>query len=163
MRSNALETFSLASLNCRGLGDKTKRLTLFNWLKTKYKGLVLLQETHSTELYENQWEKEWGNKIFFSHGQSNSRGVAILSPINSDITLTNITKDTDGRILLIDYTVHETKFTVINVYAPTKDKVSLQNEFLENIRVMVENNGDKNIVVEEDFNTCLNPEFDKKG
>ena len=93
----------------------------------------------------------------------NSRGVAILSPINSDITLTNTTKDTDGRILLIDCTVHETKFTVINVYAPTKDKVSLQNEFLENIRVMVENNGDKNIVVGGDFNTCLNPEFDKKG
>ena len=143
MRSNALETFSLTSLNCRDLRDKTKRLTLFNWLKTKYKGLVLLQETHSTELDENQWEKEWGNKIFFSHGQSNSRGVAILSPINSDITLTNITKDTDGRVLLIDCTVHETKFTVINVSAPTKDKVSLQNEFLENIRVMVENNGDK--------------------
>ena len=76
--------------------------------------------------------------------------------------MTNITKDTDGRILSVDCTVHETKFTVINVFAPTKDKVSLQNEFLENVCVMVENNGDKNIVVGGDFNTCPNPEFDKK-
>ena len=57
MMSNVLETFLLISLNCRGLRDKTKRLALFNWLKTKYMGLVLLQETHSTELDENQWEK----------------------------------------------------------------------------------------------------------
>ena len=35
---NVLEMYSLGSLNCRGLRDKTKGLALFNWLKTKYNG-----------------------------------------------------------------------------------------------------------------------------
>ena len=44
-----------------------------------------------------------------------------------------------------------------------KIKYPLQNAFLENVRVMVENNGDKNNVVGGKFTTCLNPEFDKTG
>ena len=69
--------------------------------------------------------KEWGNNLFHMSSQI-AGGFAILASINYDIALTNITKDTDGRI-------HETKFTVISVYAPTKLKISSQNEFLENI------------------------------
>ena len=66
--SNALETFSLVTLNCRGLRDKTKRLALFNWLKTKYKGLVLLQEIHSTNCMKISGKTNGVTKLFFHMG-----------------------------------------------------------------------------------------------
>ncbi len=76
------EKLLLNSLNCRGLADGRKRRAIFQWLKTYHKGIVLLQETHSTSSCEKQWLSEWGGEIFFSHGNYNARGVAILLPKN---------------------------------------------------------------------------------
>ena len=41
------------SFNCRGLRDKNKRTQVFSWLKKKFKGVVLLQETHSINSDKN--------------------------------------------------------------------------------------------------------------
>ena len=75
------------SLNCNGLNDDVKRNAVFSKLKRSAAGTYLLQETHSTLKIEQQWQHEWGNKaMYFSHGASNSRGVAIIS----QITMTQI-------------------------------------------------------------------------
>ena len=37
----------LNSLNVRGLSNSKKRQTLFQWLNKSYKGITMLQETHS--------------------------------------------------------------------------------------------------------------------
>ena len=66
------ETININSFNTKGLGMKTKRIAIFNWLKTQYTGIYLLQETHSTSESVALWEREWGGKIIFSHGESNS-------------------------------------------------------------------------------------------
>ena len=36
------------SFNARGLRDSKKRRVIFHWLKSTYKGICLLQETHCT-------------------------------------------------------------------------------------------------------------------
>ena len=74
------ERLQLLSLNVRGIGDNTKRREVFRWLKRYHKGgdsIIMLQETHSTPNSELVWEREWGSKIYFSHGANNARGVAI--------------------------------------------------------------------------------------
>ena len=77
---NPMDKITVSSFNCRGLRDQKKRLAVFNWLKSKYKGLVFLQETHSMIEDKMIWEKEWGSNIYFGHGNTQSRGVAILIP-----------------------------------------------------------------------------------
>ena len=73
-----MASFEVLTYNCKGLGQKNKRQRVFNYLNDKVKnGVVLLQETHSTPECVTQWEKEWGGKMFFSHGTSNSTGTAI--------------------------------------------------------------------------------------
>ncbi len=75
--------FQIISLNCRGLRDNKKRLGLFNWLKRNnkhYNSLYLLQETHSNKESEQQWIREWGADILYSHGDCNTRSVCILMP-----------------------------------------------------------------------------------
>mgnify|MGYP000482719203 CR=1 FL=1 len=56
-------SLKLHSLNVRGMQNAIKRKTIVDWSKDKYHGICLLQETHSTENIESQWNKEWDGRI----------------------------------------------------------------------------------------------------
>ena len=62
------------------------------------------QECHSTTECEKIWQKNWDGKLFFSHGSSNSTGVAIAfsKALNIDINMNNISRDENGRILILE-------------------------------------------------------------
>ena len=156
---------TLNSFNCRGLRNKKKRLNIFHWLKTNHSGITALQETHTTSNDEQIWEKEWGGKIFFSHGWSNSSGVAILIPnkLLPDFKINNIETDRDGRLLILDCSISDNPFIIICVYFPTKDKVQQQLDYLKNFKKMINKYTGQNLLVGGDFNTCLNVKYDKKG
>lgn len=160
-----LQQLNINSFNCRGLRDKKKRLNIFKWLKKDHPGITLLQETHSTEADEKIWKNEWGGQIYFSHGKSNKRGVAVLIPneLNLEFSYIDGIRDQDGRIFLIQCEVEKLPLTIINVYAPTKDKQESQLEFLENLTCLISDYSDKNIIIGGDFNVCLDPDKDKKG
>ena len=59
--------------------NKDKRIKIFEYLKNNVipSGLIFFQETHSTYKDEKKWADEFGNQLFFSHGTSNSCGVAV--------------------------------------------------------------------------------------
>ena len=61
----------------------------------------LFQETHSTADVETRWQHEWGGKIIFSHGTSNSRGVAIVIRNWSNIAVNDVYHDEYGRVLIV--------------------------------------------------------------
>ena len=117
------------SFNVRGLAEKCKRNTVLQHLKKKYKGIYLLQETHSTAAIEKKWKGEFGGNIFYSHGTSGSKGVAILVPQYIDLCVHNEIKDSEGRFLVLDATINKARYVICNVYAPTKDKVTEQQSF----------------------------------
>ena len=71
--------------------------------------------------------------------------------------------DDNGRFILLDTTIDNCDVTIINIYAPTKDKESEQIEFLNFLYESLLDYGDKNIILGGDFNVCLNPLLDKKG
>ena len=128
------EMFNVLSLNVRGIGDGKKRREIFRWLKRYHSGgnsIVFLQETHSTTISEHVWQQEWGSKIFFSHGTSKARGVAILMPNKFNFDITELWKDDSGRILALILKTQEKTVNLVNIYAPTKDKSSEQIEFLK--------------------------------
>jgi hypothetical protein len=52
------KSIKITSLNVRGLRNTMKRHRVFNWLKTKYQGIIFLQETHTQPGDEMIWEKE---------------------------------------------------------------------------------------------------------
>ena len=158
-------SLKIHSLNVRGLQNVMKRKTIFEWLKVKYNGICFLQETHSTEKVETSWSKEWGGTIFYSHGSSNSAGVAILiSPQLSDtITINGFNSVIDGRIIVLDVTVQGKNMILINVYAPTKDKAKEQLELLNTLEVIVSEYADKSILIGGDMNVCLEPELDSSA
>ena len=72
-------------------------------------------------------------------------------------------KDNNGRFLLLNCKIDDNPLIIINVYAPTKDKHSLQINFIENIKSKIDEYSDKNIILGGDLNTYLNIKLDKKG
>ena len=158
-----LENISLRSFNCRGLGDGRKRRAIFQWLRNYHSGIVLLQETHSSQLLENQWRKEWEGDVYFNHGTNLACGVAILMPKNLVYTVNDQVIDNHGRFLLLDISTEDWNMVIINIYAPTKDHALEQIDFLESIQNIIPEYSDKNLVIGGDLNVCLNPQIDKLG
>ena len=125
--------------------------------------LIFLQETHSKIETENQWERECGGKMLFSHGSRNARGVAVLFRNGFDISIDSSKIDPQGRFLVVKAKIEDNMFILANIYAPNKDRCSrlffenLQNHLLE-FGISAENN-----IIGGDFNCPLNPHLDKKG
>ena len=77
-----LPSLSVVSLNVNGLRDHNKRRKVFLQLLGTGAQVFYLQETHTTPADEEPWRLEWeqqgGGQIFFSHGEFNSCGTAIM-------------------------------------------------------------------------------------
>ena len=161
----ASRNVKLSTYNCRGIGNGSKRHAVFNWLKHFHKGITLIQETHSVEKYESDWEKEWKGDIYFNHGTSKSCGVATLIPSGLELEVNNIKKDKEGRILILDMILESERIILGNVYFPTKDHPKEQLQMLLNLRAMLGEfkENDCNLVIGGDFNICQDPLVDKVG
>ena len=153
------------SFNTRGLRNKCKRNNIFKWLKTSHQGITMIQETHAISTDHDQWMNEWDGKIFYSDGESNSRGVATLIPKNllESFELIETKKDNNGRLLLVNCKIFEFEVILINVYSPTKDNPSGQDNFYKYLYEIIDTYSDKNILIGGDLNTYLNNNLDKKG
>ena len=127
----------LVTLNANGLRNAKNRCKLFRQLKGKGE-IVLLQETHSQPADEKYWSNLLGGgKMYFAHGDSNARGVAIYFDKTIDFQVKYTYRDEDGRLLIIVTEIDGIQICIINAYAPnlssnTNDRLAHEN-FFENI------------------------------
>ena len=61
--------------------------------------------------------KGWKN-IFHANGKQKKAGVAILISDKIDLEIKNITKDKEGRYIMIRGSIQEDDITIVNIYAP---------------------------------------------
>ena len=155
---------NILSLNVRGLkSDYIKRKKIFNIITNKHPDLALLQETHSIKAIERQWEQEWGGKIIFNHGTSNSRGVAILVAPKLNDSITDVTRDDEGRCIIVNILQNNTTYTIVNIYAPTQNYEKEQITLIQKVHNLLSSQNPENIIIGGDFNSVLNPAIDKRG
>ena len=160
LSSKEIAGLKVGSMNCNGLGDKTKLSKVLTWLSKKTEDIIFLQETHSTLESEVKWKKTWEGGIYFSHGASNSTGVAILIRKNEDIKVDNIRTICQGRVLLMEITYNTIKYCLVNNYSPNNDdKQFIENVFLETLG----RSRDDHLIMAGDWNTVLNNNLDKLG
>ncbi len=124
---------------------------------------MLLQETHSTPGDEVLWKREWGGDVYFSHGSSKSKGVAILIPPNADVKLNFSHVDPEGRYIIADIEYFNVNYIIGNIYAPTQDKEKEQIVLIDLLSNILAGIDAANIVFGGDFNIIMNPLLDKKG
>lgn len=104
---------------------------------------------------EKIWLSEWGGRGSFSHGRSNSKGVAILFSRGLDISITNTIKDTEGRFLILQATQGQDKITLVNIYAPTSNEVNNQTILLGKIHDILTNLEVHNLFIAGDLNVKM--------
>lgn len=150
-----MDPFKIITLNVNGIRLPSKRRALFTSLRKTKADFILLQETHSTHNDEVVWRAEWGGEIIFSHGRSNSKGVAILIKRSISLDITHLYLDTDGRYIIMQMPWGDEPITLINVYAPTSNDHSGQSALLNNLYTVLNNMEVHNIIIGGDFNTQL--------
>ena len=143
-----------------------KRLKLTEYFKSNITthGILFLQETHSSSDDEQKWRDNFGGNTFFSHGKRNSCGVLTSYIGTHNFVVNNQKTHNNGRILILDVTINDVNFVLINLYnANTEtEQVSVLNNLsslLEKFDVTLE----KNLIFAGDFHLLLNSKFDAKG
>ena len=163
-----VSSFNFVTHNVKGLGDKKKRLKQFKRLQdeVKNKGIIFIQETHSCEASHKKWINEFGkcNKLLFSHGKSNARGVATGFCGNFDYELKQSEIDPDGRFLIIEAIINEQAYILANFYNENDEKSQLKLfDKLDVAFGKFRDIGNKEIIWSGDFNLFFDERLDAEG
>ena len=162
----SFDNLNFITNNVKGIQSIKKKLKLIEYFKSKIttQGLLFLHETHSSSDDEQKCRNNFAGNNFFSHGKRNLCGVLISYIGTHNFVVNNQKTDNDGRILILDVTINDVNFVLINLYnANTEtEQVSVLNNLsslLEKFDVTLE----KNLIFAGDFNLFLNSKFDAKG
>ena len=115
--------------------------------------IILLQEVHSDKKSISQWETEWGSQWTCSHGETNARGVAILTSrkFSKIAKISNVISDKEGRMVLCNINVENQDFLVGSIYGHNTDNPVV----IENISCNISKYDAENIIIGGDFNFVL--------
>ena len=113
-----MNDLSFISNSVKGLQANSKWIKIFEYLKNYviWNGFIFLQEIHTSVKDEKTWNDEFEEKIFFSHGKTNSCRVAIGFVGTKALNILNIRHDNLGRILVIEVKTDDSVFVLINMY-----------------------------------------------
>ena len=117
---------------------------------------------HSIVFDEKRWQDELQGKLFFSHGYSNSCGLAIGFLGNMNFNVLNKIQDKDRRILILDVQVDDATFLLINLYNAICEQLNVLTtlcNFLSNITDL----HCKNIIFGRDFNVFFDTNYEAQG
>ena len=109
------------TLNIRGLGGKQKSKAVLDWLQNNAKGVTFLQETHSDENLAVKLEKiYWKGSLYYSHCNTNSKGVVILFHPTFTPELIDRFDDMNSRYFIMGVKLMDDIFVFANCYLPKK-------------------------------------------
>ena len=102
---------------------------------------------------------EWGSKIWFSHGNTNARGVAILFEKGMDYMVHNTIISEEGRFILLYITMAKSKWLLVNVYAPNKDDPTFFDQLFKEVDRFTPNY----VIIGCNMNFTFEPTFERYG
>ena len=151
--------FIVATINVNGISEHWKRREFFYYLHQKNIDIVFVQESHSTQENERRWSSEFGNKIWFDHGSSNSKGVMILINKKLNITVHNMITSKQGRYILLYVTILHRKWLLVNIYAPNIDTPTFFEELTKEVNRFTLDH----LLMAGDLNFAMDVNIDRLG
>ena len=120
MKKMVIGTYiSIITLNVNGLNAPTKRNRLTEWIQKQDPYICCLQETHLRPRDTYRLKVRGWKKIFHVNGNQKKAGVATLISDKIDFKTKTITRDKEGRYIMIKVSIQEEDITIVNIYAPT--------------------------------------------
>ena len=151
-----MNELKIASLSVRGLRQENKRKEMFTKFRKLDLDIICLQETHVTQTEHELIQKQWAGKCFFSKGEANSWGTAILIKSQNTLEIEQMYKDRVGRVVILKITYDQREFILANIYAPNGDDPDFFRELFHTIISFQI----PDIMIIGDFNIALNPALD---
>ena len=108
---------SIITSNVNGLNAPTKRHRLAEWLKKQDPYIYCLQETHFRPKNTYRLKVKGSKNISRANGKQKKAGVAIFISDKIDLKIKKITRDNEGRYIMIKGSIQE-EDTILNIYAP---------------------------------------------
>ena len=143
---------SIITSNVNGLNAPTKRHRLAEWLKKQDPYIYCLQETHFRPKNTYRLKVRGWKNIFHANWKQKKAGVAILLSDKIDLNIKKITRDNEGRYIMIKGSIQE-EDTILNIYAPNIGAPQYIRQTLTDIKGEI----DSNTIIVGDFNTPLTP------
>ena len=132
----------IATVNCRGIRDRAKRLAFFTHAKTLDIHVLCLQETYSMPQDEYVWRNDYGDKnqaVFNSNAEISRKtdaGTAIMLN-HPSLQFGNIRKDSGGRILTAEIQCDIFVFQVVVSMPPSLLPIQNKKGKDSSIRFMI--------------------------
>ena len=111
----------VSSANVQGLRNKLKCIDVMNYFLGDGTNILCLQDTHLLQDDEKYLKKKLNCDIILYGTKTSSRGVAVILNKNFEYKVKNITKDSDGNMLVIDLQLLEISVRIINIYGSNED------------------------------------------
>ena len=158
--------FEVVSYDVNGIGDDRKRRKKFNFLKkqTSNKAVIFMQEIHSTKATEKRFEYQWGGKMLFSHGTSNSTGVCICFRYNLEHKIIKVISDAEGRYIIANTEIQGNPYAHVNFYAPNTETGQIKTfQDLANRLSDLDADPECNYIFGGDWNLTFHTTMDSMG
>ena len=133
--------FLVITVNVRGLHKKSKKLSLFQWLKDNRIDIIFMQETYLLKKDEKSFVTKWRDIAIDLHRFSDfnhSRGVSIICRACLDIKVIDKWDSGTGRLLIVNFELEGFILTCVNVYAP--NEISRRKIFFAFSKSMIQQN-----------------------
>ena len=152
--------------NVKGLQSTHKRLKMFEYFRNLLSpnGIIFLQETHSSINDEKNWCDEFKGELIFSHGKTNSCGVAIGYFGSQQFTIESKKTDHGGRILVLEASLEDKKYILINIYNSNTESEQIETlEHLNRILNTIDYSHEKHIILGGDLNIFFDSSLEASG
>ena len=109
-------------------------------------------------------KKSGNDHLFFSHGSTNSCGVAIGFCRLISLHIIDKKSDENDRILITDVKVNDEKFLLVNLYSSNTESEKIKTlDTLKNLVEDIDNISDKKIILGRDLNLVFDCNLEACG
>lgn len=113
-----VDKLKMVSWNVRGMNNKFKRASVFQYLKQSKPHIILLQETHLDGNRVMSLRKPWIQRALHSTYSTFARDVSILISKSVPCTIHRVITDPGGRFVAVAINVYHYQILLVNVYVP---------------------------------------------
>ena len=136
-----------------------KRRITFKYIREEKCDIACLQETYLTDELLTEVKRDWHGEVFYSGGTRHSNGLLILINPKFQCEKIELTHKKD-RYLIIQITLQDELYTIVNCYAPSSANLSEKLSFLDELETTIQNMYSNYILVCGDFNMILDNNLD---
>ena len=160
------DNLSMMSFNVKGILMIQKRNKKIDYLRKNINTNGLVFFTRNSLLFQRRkkWEDQFQGQLFFSHGKTNSCGVAIGYYGKKKLSLLNELKDINGRILILEVNIDGEVYVLANYYNNNIESDQMQTlSELDNLLNKIPDILTKKIILGGDFNLFFNSLTEAEG